>query len=118
MVTQQPDAKFFARMRARHHEMTVAALVKIFEWREEDADKAVYLATSDLPEAEREVADHEDPASLAAIIDGKNPRILLEEPYLSRAQAYDTEVRPKYTEDSLDDYNKNIKPMFDKLRYG
>src|ERR1700726_3868626 len=110
MFAEKPDERFRARMRERHDEMIIIALIIIFDYDRRDAQAAVSKMMSALPEQVRERADHEDPASVAARIAGKSPTALAEEAYANRVKQYDAEVRPEFERRALDDYNTRGKP--------
>jgi hypothetical protein len=118
MFVERPDERFRSRMQTRYEQMTVRALTDIFGWKQYDAERAVGQLMDDLPAPVRERGGHEDPTSLAARIAGKAPTDLARAPYADRVAEYDAKVRPDFEKEAVEDYNKHVKPKFDKMKYG
>jgi hypothetical protein len=88
-----------AAMFEAHRNMTVQALVAIFDWKADGATGAVselWKRYAEASTATRERLVHEDPVNLAAEIAKTSPDDLLKEPFAGRVSRYNAEIRPAF----------------------
>ena len=118
MFVEQPDNAYVERMRKRHADMTARALVMIFQYGERDATGAVAKLMDQVKGPSRDRLVHEGPVNLAARIAHTPTTDLLKQPYAERIKRYNIEVRPFFEKEAQDDYDKNVRPGFEKRVHG